>query len=504
MKAKNGIFLFAIIVVSALLTLISSAFRYEEKMNLKIAMTHSMFNQEIVETLNEPRKIDVLYYKNTLIGVVNDDQKLQNMLDEVYEDRYQSQYPNTELGLSTDIHYAKEYSLELYEDKDEEILEYINKEDLFSVETHQITFDNGSILFVRDLEEYKQANKEYIQNFVDEASYSNIINKKENSMKQEYDSVVVNFAFDEHAQISKGYAAKSEILNTKDEIVNWFIEGYDKTKVIYTVEDGDTVQGVASKSGLEVSNLMAINKDKLKEENQLLEPGMKLNVKGIQSPVNLRVEKEAINKVTVYPESPQYIEDATLAMGVEKIVQEEKLGYRKVSMKEVYKNGILVDSKELSTQNVEVPQRKIVRVGSKQSNDGNSIGGGEIISVGNFRYPVDNPSLTCGWMCYSGHEAMDVKNYYNQYGDVIAADGGIVSVNSYHPVNGYWMEIDHQNGFVTYYGHMNEPGYIGVGEKVEKGQVIGQIGMTGVATGPHVHFEIRFHGVKMDPAMYLQ
>lgn len=503
MKAKNVIVIFAIILISALLTYMSSAFRYHDKIILNIAMRHSMFQQEIIDTLQEPQKVDVLYYKNQLIGVINDDSKLQSMLRDVYQTRYQKAYPNTSLGLSKDIHYAKEYSLERYEDKDAEILSYINKNDLFSIETNRITFSNGSVLFVRDLDDFKEAQKEYILNFVDETSYQNILANKTNEMKEEYDSIVVNFALDEQSQSSKGYASKSEILNGKEEIVNWFLEGYDKTKVVYNVEDGDTVQGVASKSGLELNNLMAINKDKLKDENQLLQPGMKLNVKGIQSPVTIKVEKEAVNKVTIYPDAPEYVEDATLAMGVEKVVQEEKLGYRKVKMQEIYKNGILVDSKELSTQNVEAPQRKIVRVGRKQSDDGTSIGGGGI-SVGNFRYPVDNPSLTCGWMCYSGHEAMDVKNYYNQYGDVVAADGGVVIVNSYHPINGYWMEIDHQNGFVTYYGHMNEPGYIGVGEKVNKGQVIGQIGMTGVATGPHVHFEIRFHNQKMDPAMYLK
>ncbi len=503
MKAKNLITFFAIILISALLTFLSSAFRYDDKITLKIAMTHSMFQQEIVETLEKPQQIDVLYYKNELIGVINDDKKLQKLLKDVYKNRYEEHYPNTTLGLSSDIHYATEYSLEKYEDKDDEILRYIDKKDLFSIETHQVSFSNGSILFVRDLDDYKKAQEEYMYNFVDEASYKNIVNNKKNVMNEEYDSIIVNFAFEEQSTITKGYAAQSEILNSKEEIVNWFLEGYDKTKVTYTVEDGDTVQGVASKSGLEMRNLMAINKDKLKEENQLLQPGMKLNVKGIQSPVNLKVEKEAVNKVTIYPDAPDYVQDATIPMGVEKVVQEEKLGYRKVTMKEIYKNGILVDSQELASQSVEAPQRKVVRVGSKQSDDGASIGGGSI-SVGNFRYPVDNPSLTCGWMCYSGHQAMDVKNYYNQYGDVVASDSGIVTVNSYHPINGYWMEIDHQNGFVTYYGHMNEPGFIGVGEKVSKGQVIGQIGMTGVATGPHVHFEIRFHGQKMDPAMYLK
>lgn len=506
MKAKQWISIFVLIVISAFLTFVGNTLKYNASFALDLDMNNSLFHQQIVKTLKEPQKITVLYYKDKMMGIIQDDEKIDTLLTEAYRNKYEKDFPHTKLGLSEDIHYSIEYALEQYENKDDEILSFINENDLFSIETNQITFSNGSVMYVENLEDYETAKKAYILNFVDEKSYHKLENKETTIIDEEFGSRVISYAFDEKIAVTKGYASVDDILKNEDEALNWFFNGYDKSKVLYTVENGDTVQGVASKNALEVHNLIAINKDKLVDEYQLLDAGMRLNVKGIQSPIHLKVEKEAVNKVTIYPENPLYLEDETLALGVEKIVSEDVLGYRKSVVKETYYNGILVDNTEISSTPIEAAQRMVIRKGTKKNDDGQglNIGIGESINAGNFRYPVDNASITCGWLCYSGHTAMDVKNVYDRYGAVYAADSGTVIINSYNGINGNWMEIDHGNGFVTYYGHMNEPGYIEVGEHVEKGQVIGQIGMTGVATGPHVHFEIRYQGERMDPAMYLK
>ena len=58
--------------------------------------------------------------------------------------------------------------------------------------------------------------------------------------------------------------------------------------------------------------------------------------------------------------------------------------------------------------------------------------------------------------------------------------------------------INHNNGYKTYYGHLNSV-YVGVGYTVARGETIGQIGQTGYATGPHVHFMVTYNGVYLNP-----
>jgi murein DD-endopeptidase MepM/ murein hydrolase activator NlpD len=67
------------------------------------------------------------------------------------------------------------------------------------------------------------------------------------------------------------------------------------------------------------------------------------------------------------------------------------------------------------------------------------------------------------------------------------------------------IDIRHRNGMVSRYGHMrNFATGMRAGTKVTMGSTIGYVGMTGWATGPHLHFEIRVDGVAHDPRLALQ
>ena len=82
---------------------------------------------------------------------------------------------------------------------------------------------------------------------------------------------------------------------------------------------------------------------------------------------------------------------------------------------------------------------------------------------------------------------------------VAAASGRVIHTVTYNNSGyGYYMIIDHGNGYSTLYGHCSAIN-VSTGQTVSRGQAIGRVGNTGRSTGPHLHFEIRVNGVAKNP-----
>ncbi len=85
---------------------------------------------------------------------------------------------------------------------------------------------------------------------------------------------------------------------------------------------------------------------------------------------------------------------------------------------------------------------------------------------------------------------------------IYAARGGTVTAAGYSSSNGYYVTISHDNEFSTAYLHMTHY-TVKVGQKVSAGQKIGEVGSTGVSTGPHLHFSMYYNGKTVNPANYI-
>jgi murein DD-endopeptidase MepM/ murein hydrolase activator NlpD len=81
---------------------------------------------------------------------------------------------------------------------------------------------------------------------------------------------------------------------------------------------------------------------------------------------------------------------------------------------------------------------------------------------------------------------------------VVAVADGVVTFSGRRSGYGNLIEISHANGYATRYGHNSVNG-VSEGQPIRKGQVIGAVGATGTATGPHVHFEVRRNGEALNP-----
>lgn len=85
---------------------------------------------------------------------------------------------------------------------------------------------------------------------------------------------------------------------------------------------------------------------------------------------------------------------------------------------------------------------------------------------------------------------------------VVATASGTVDMVEKHPEWGRRIRIRHQFGFATVYAHLGTV-KIRKGQKVQKGDVIATIGLSGLTTGPHVHYEVHRNGSPVNPERYL-
>ncbi len=85
---------------------------------------------------------------------------------------------------------------------------------------------------------------------------------------------------------------------------------------------------------------------------------------------------------------------------------------------------------------------------------------------------------------------------------IVAAAGGVVVGQQYHPVYGNMVEIDHGNDLRTLYAHALSV-FVKSGDLIKRGQRIAEVGSSGRSTGPHLHFEVLVQGVPQDPRKFL-
>lgn len=98
------------------------------------------------------------------------------------------------------------------------------------------------------------------------------------------------------------------------------------------------------------------------------------------------------------------------------------------------------------------------------------------------------------------HEGVDIAADHGT--PILAAAKGRVVRSGWAPGLGQMVEIDHGFGYVTRYGHASKL-LVRVGQRVERGQMIAQVGRTGIATGPHLHYEVRLNGQAQNPMNFV-
>ena len=117
-------------------------------------------------------------------------------------------------------------------------------------------------------------------------------------------------------------------------------------------------------------------------------------------------------------------------------------------------------------------------------------------SAGRLSLPVNGVFTQYFWW---GHTGVDLAAPYGT--GLVASDDGVVVATGWVPVGGLRVCVQHAEGLQTCYYHTSSV-YVSPGQTVSRGQLIAAIGMTGVTTGPHVHWELKVNGVAVNPLAY--
>ena len=148
---------------------------------------------------------------------------------------------------------------------------------------------------------------------------------------------------------------------------------------------------------------------------------------------------------------------------------------------------------------------------SQPSSGGGSSGGGGSSTVNGIKWIIPckykRVSSAYGWRI---HPVYGTKKFHygidlaaNKGTPIVATRAGKVTKATYDNSAGYYVTIDHGDGFVSRYLHMTHY-IVKKGDYVAAGQTIGYVGSTGASTGPHLHFGLKYNGEHVNPAKYLK
>ncbi|MDQ7029485.1 MAG: M23 family metallopeptidase [Ardenticatenia bacterium] len=245
--------------------------------------------------------------------------------------------------------------------------------------------------------------------------------------------------------------------------------------VIYIVQPGDNPSLIASRFGLKPETIIWANAE-LERTPDLLSVGQELIIPPVDGVLHTVKKGDTLESI-----AKKY-----------KVSVEAIVGYEP--------NGLAPGAQLAEGQKIMVPGGKkpyvapVVRAPTGRWVNPGTFDG----ASGAFMWPITG-RITQGVHRY--HMALDIANAMGM--PIAASDAGVVIFAGWDNSGyGYSVVIDHGNGFRTRYAHMSYY-LVQAGDKVNKGDIIGKVGSTGRSTGPHLHFEIIYQGVRRNPYNFL-
>ncbi len=313
------------------------------------------------------------------------------------------------------------------------------------------------------------------------------------------ENVVVSFV--ENIDYVQGLYLDSDTIIKDAEYLQKKLKSNTSENKYYTIKDGDTISGIVQKFDISSSQLYRLNP----ELTETIRAGQKILIAEATSFISVQTTKTEYKEVEI-PYDTVTINTSNLYVGDKKTVTKGENGVERITELVTYIGGEKVSSKEVSRVTIKEAVSEKIQVGTKKNQTTSSSSSS---SKGKLRWPaigatsISSPygkrNFGDGW-----HAGIDIVRPGGSLGcTVVAAESGTVTFAGWYGSGGYTVIIDHGKGLSTMYCHMQNTIKVRSGQRVSRGQAIGNIGATGYVTGPHLHFEVKVNGKNVNPALYL-
>ncbi|MTK21993.1 peptidoglycan DD-metalloendopeptidase family protein [Turicibacter sanguinis] len=417
-----------------------------------------------------------MYINDEVVGLINNKEEYDTFIENHMKELLQ-QYPDQVIYAPTNVRVEEEVTLLPVDSIDNQaVLSQVAEKADFKTSTNVVTIGEQKFA-VKDTAVVESTLMDLMKYYTGTENLAKIMDT-ENPIQalSETGSQYIGAKVVEPVKVESSYAAPDEVLTT-DQMRRMMLYGQKEPQQTVTFGEDSSLWYIARDYGLTEEELILLNPqvEGLKWGELL---GMELDVTPLNPIIHVQTEQEKVNVAPISYET-EYIDDETMLKGQTKVTQTGQNGEFLTRTKVEYVNGEQTNSTVVEETQLSEPVKEVIIRGTKVVSG---------VGTGNWVWPTTSRNVTCGYLCYSGHYAIDISASTGQ--SVYAADNGVVVSASYNAAYGNVILINHKNGYYTRYAHLNSMN-VKAGDIVEAGQLIGGAGNTGNSTGTHLHFEIR-------------
>ena len=454
---------------------------------------------------NAPREVYRVYLKGKSLGLIKSKKDLEDYIDKE-QDSIKKKYKVDKVYIPEDLDIEKEITYENKTLSTKQIYDKIKDTSPFTIDGYTTTIKGltkknsegkevktkDNIIYTLKKSVIKDAITSTAKSFVTSERYKDYENDTQKEIK-DTGTIIENIYIKNNITIRKNHIPVDKtIYEDSAELTKYLLFGTTKEQEKYTVKEGDTIEDVAFSNKISTEEFLIAN-TKFKDANSLLFPGQVVTL-GIMHPqFDLVEEDHTVSDMEVNYETETKYDD-TKSNTYSQVEQAGVKGLNRVTQKIQKVNGETMSIVTVNTEQLKAPVKEIVIKGTKTPYGYGSYYGagyGDVPSTkGEWGWPATCTSISSpfGYRWGTLHDGTDIAGC--GYGsNIFAAQAGTVVKVANKWDNGNYIVINHNNGYYTMYAHLS--GFnTSEGAQVSKGQVIGTMGMTGWATGVHVHFSV--------------